>query len=119
MHPVAYYIIKVVITAGIIIAVSEIAKRAGYLAGLLASLPLISYLAMIWLYVEKGEKQPIADLAMGVFWFVLPTLPFFLILTWLLKHLPFPASLAIATVALFACYAVTMFALNKAGIQVV
>jgi len=118
MHPVIYYILKVAITAGLIIAVSEISKRAGYLGGLLASLPLISYLAMVWIYVEEGEKQPIADLAMGVFWFVLPTLPFFLALTWLLKHLSFPASLALATLVMLAFYGLTMFALDKAGIQV-
>ena len=118
MHPVAYYILKVAITAGLIIAVSEVAKRTGYLGGLIASLPLISYLAMIWLYVEKGEKQPIADLSMGVFWFVLPTLPFFLTLTWLLKHFSFPASMALATVAMLVFYSITLVALNKAGIQV-
>lgn len=108
---------KYLITAALVVAVSEVAQRTGYLGGLIASLPLVSYLAMIWLYVEKQDKQQVADLSFGVFWFVLPTLPFFLLLPWLLKHLPFAASMAIATVALFACYAFTVWVLRKNGIE--
>lgn len=110
-------LLKYLITAALVVAVSEVAQRTGYLGGLIASLPLVSYLAMIWLYVEKQDKQQVADLSFGVFWFVLPTLPFFLLLPRLLKHLPFAASMAIATVALFACYAFTVWALHKNGID--
>jgi uncharacterized membrane protein (GlpM family) len=110
-------VLKYAVTAALVVVVSEVAQRTGYLGGLLASLPLVSYLAMIWLYVEKQDKQQVADLSLGVFWFVLPTLPFFLLLPWLLRHLPFAASMAIATAALFGCYALTMWALAKNGID--
>jgi len=113
------YAIKLIISATLIVIISEVSKRTGYLGGLLASLPLVSYLAIIWLYVEKQDKQAVANLSMGVFWFVLPTLPFFLILPLLLKHMHFAAAMAISTLVMFACYAGTMWALGKFGIEVV
>ncbi|MDH3592801.1 MAG: DUF3147 family protein [Planctomycetota bacterium] len=110
-------ILKYAISAGLVVGVSEVSKRTGYLGGLLASLPLVSYLAIIWLYVEERNVTKVATLSFGVFWFVLPTLPFFLILPWLLKRMSFPAAMALATLALFLCYAATMWGLDKAGIQ--
>ena len=118
-----FYAIKLIISAALIVIVSEVSKHTGYLGGLLASLPLISYLAIIWLYVEKREEgiQAISNLSMGVFWFVLPTLPFFLLLPVLLKHMHmhFAAAMAVATVFMFACYAGTMWALGRFGIEVI
>ena len=116
-----FYAIKLIISAALIVIVSEVSKHTGYLGGLLASLPLISYLAIIWLYVEKREEgiQAISNLSMGVFWFVLPTLPFFLLLPVLLKHMHFAAAMAAGTVFMFGCYAATMWALGRFGIEVV
>lgn len=109
--------LKYAITAALVVLVAEVAERTGYLGGLIASLPLVSYLAMIWMYVENRDKAAVGVFSTGVFWFVLPTLPFFLLLPWLLKHLPFAAALAIATVALFACYGTTIWLLAKNGIK--
>ena len=116
-----FYAVKLIVSAALIVLVSEVSKRAGYLGGLLASLPLISYLAIIWLYVEKKEEgvRAISDLSMGGFWFVLPTLPFFVILPMLLKHMHFAAAMAVSTLIMFACYAGTMWALGRFGIEVV
>ena len=119
MHPV----FKVLITAVLIVVISEVSKRTGYLGGLIASLPLVSYLSIIWLYVEGEDKakttQIIAQHSISVFWFVLPTLPFFVILPLLLKQMHFAAAMAISTVIMFACYAGTMWALSQFGIEVV
>lgn len=119
MHPA----IKILITATLIVIVTEVSKRTGYVGGLIASLPLVSYLSIIWLYVERDSDtkaiQVISQHSVSVFWFVLPTLPFFLILPWLLKHLPFAGAMAISTLIMFACYAGTMWSLSRFGIEVI
>ena len=81
-----YIIIKTVLTAVIIVAVSEIGKRHTAFAAMLAALPLTSLLAMIWLYADTKDAGRIADLSVAIFWLVLPTLLFFLILPWMLRH---------------------------------
>jgi uncharacterized membrane protein (GlpM family) len=71
---VAYYIFKVVITALIIVLVSEISKRSTFLGALLASLPLISLLAFIWIYVDTKDTARIAELSTQILWLVIPSL---------------------------------------------
>lgn len=119
MHPA----LKVFITAVLIVIISEVSKRTGYLGGLIASLPLVSYLSLIWLYVEGEDKTKTTEIisqhSISVFWFVLPTLPFFVILPLLLKHMHFAAAMAVSTATMFACYAGTMWALSQFGIKVV
>ncbi|MBX2852673.1 MAG: DUF3147 family protein, partial [Phycisphaeraceae bacterium] len=108
MHPG----LKILITAVLIVIISEVSKRTGYLGGLIASLPLVSYLSIIWLYVERDSEaeaiEVISQHSISVFWFVLPTLPFFVILPLLLKQMPFIAAMAVSTTIMFACYAGTM-----------
>ncbi|MGB2692380.1 MAG: DUF3147 family protein [Thermodesulfobacteriota bacterium] len=82
----AYVLIKTLLTAVIIVGISEIGKRYTTFAALLAALPLTSLLAMIWLYTDTKDSERIADLSIAIFWLVLPTLVFFLILPWLLRH---------------------------------
>ena len=82
---VAYYAVKLVTTAAIVVAVSELAKRFTALGALLASLPLVSLLAMIWLYVDTGDRNKVATLSTGIFWLVLPSLALFLMLPALLR----------------------------------
>lgn len=77
--------IKVVITAVVVVAVAELAKRGTLIAALLASLPLTSLLAFIWLYVETHDTQRVAALSHGILWLVLPSLLLFLALPLLLK----------------------------------
>jgi hypothetical protein len=119
MHPA----LKVLITAVLIVVVTEVSKRTGYLGGLIASLPLVSYLSIIWLYVENDDKakatEVIGQHSISVFWFVLPTLPFFVLLPVLLKHMHFAAAMAVGTVFMFGCYAATMWALGQFGIKVI
>jgi uncharacterized membrane protein len=81
-----YIIIKTVLTAAVIVGVSEIGKRHTGFAAMLAALPLTSLLAMVWLYTDTKDAGRIADLSVSIFWLVLPTLLFFLILPWMLRH---------------------------------
>lgn len=81
-----YLIIKTLLTAVIIVTISEIGKRHTTFAALLAALPLTSLLAMVWLYADTRDAGRIADLSISIFWLVLPTLLFFIILPWLLRQ---------------------------------
>jgi hypothetical protein len=80
------YPLKILIAAGVIVAVSEISKRSSALAGFLLALPIISVTSFVWIYVESKDKIKIAELSQDTFWYVIPTLPMFLLLTWLLKN---------------------------------
>lgn len=75
----AALIVKVVVTALLVVAISEIARRSTLAGALLASLPLTSLLALIWLYRDTGNAAQAADLARGIFWLVLPSLAFFIV----------------------------------------
>ena len=80
-----YLVLKTAITAGLVVAVSEIAKRSTLFAGLLASLPLISVMALAWLYVETGSEAEVAALCRSIFLMILPSLVFFLTLPMALR----------------------------------
>lgn len=81
-----FAIIKTLISAAIIAMVSEIAKRSPAFAALIAALPLISVLGMLWIYQETSDVQRIASHAEATFWLVLPSLPMFLLLPAMLRH---------------------------------
>jgi F0F1-type ATP synthase assembly protein I len=80
-----WYIIKIVITASIIVVVSEISKRIPLLGSMIASLPLVSVLGMIWIFQETKETQKLITHAEGTFWYVLPSLPMFLLMPWMMR----------------------------------
>lgn len=85
-----YTVIKAVISGILIAAVSEVAKRHPGFGALIASLPLVSVLGMIWLWRDTGDKALLADHAQATFWFVLPSLPMFLLIPALLRwNVPF------------------------------
>lgn len=100
-----YLLAKILITALIVAAVSELARRYTVWAALLASLPLTSILAFIWVYVDTKDTGKIIELSYSVFWLVFPSLVFFLILPLLLKQgLAFPTAMAGAIAAMAALY---------------
>ncbi len=107
-----FYLVKLLVSAGLIVAISEISKRTGYLGGLLASL-----LAIGWMWFETHDAVKIADFSRSVFWFVLPSLLFFVLLPWLLPRLGFYPSMILACVATAVGYAVMASALQRAGIS--
>ena len=114
-----YYVLKLALTAVLVVLVSEIAKRVPLLAGLLASLPLVSFLAIIWLYVDTRSTEQVARLSTSIFWLVLPSLSLFLILPWLLRRgVAFPLSLTAATGAMFAFYLAMIWSLGRLGVRI-
>lgn len=102
-----WLIAKVFITAGIIVLVTEIAKRSDRLGGAIAALPLMTILTLIWLYVEKQPTEKIANHAFYTFWYVLPTLPMFLAFPFLLDKFGFWMSLVISTIITVICFVIT------------
>ena len=80
-----YIILKVSISAALIVGISEISKRSSFLGGLLASLPLTSLLAFVWLYRDTRDTAKIAALSTSIFWLVLPSLILYIALPLLLK----------------------------------
>lgn len=86
---VTWIITKYFVTAMVVVLVSETAKRSDRLGGLLAALPLVTVLTLIWLYAEKQSQEKIAAHAWYTFWYVLPTLPMFLLFPALLARLGF------------------------------
>ncbi|MEC4748838.1 DUF3147 family protein [Methylomicrobium sp. Wu6] len=78
-------IFRVAITSVVVVTVSEIAKRNTLWAALVASLPLTSLLAFVWLYADTADSGRIAALSLDIFWLVLPSLALFLLLPFLLR----------------------------------
>ena len=80
-----YLAVKAILSGVLIAAISEIARRSPGFAALVASLPLVSILGIIWLWRDTGDTQRIATHAEATFWYVLPSLPMFLLVPWLLR----------------------------------
>jgi hypothetical protein len=113
-----YYTIKILLSSLVIVAVSEIAKRSTLLGALLASLPLTSLLAFVWLYVDTGDVQKVAGLSSDIFWLVLPSLPLFLVLPMLIKMgWGFWLSLAAAALVTAVCYGVMLLVFKQFAVQ--
>ena len=113
-----YLVIKAALSGIIVAAVSEISRRYPTWGGLVASLPLTSLLAMIWLYRDSHEPERIAELSMSTFWFIVPSLPLFVALPLLIRSgVPFWMSLAIVVVGTMALYAGWFWAAPKLGIK--
>lgn len=81
-----YLIVKALVSAGLIVAASEAAKRLPAVGALIASLPLVSVLGMIWLWRDKPDAANMAAHAEATFWYVIPSLPMFLMIPALLRH---------------------------------
>jgi DNA-binding transcriptional LysR family regulator len=89
---VLYLIIKAALSGVIVAAVSEVARRYPGWGGLVASLPLTSLLAMIWLWRDTGQPERVAALSVSTIWFFLPSMPLFIVLPLLLYALMFWAA---------------------------
>ncbi len=113
-----YYALKVGLSAVVIVAITEIAKRSSGFAALVAALPLTSLLAFVWLYVEGAAPARIAELSGQIFWLVLPSLLLFVLLPLLIRQgLGFWLSLALSIAATTICYLAMLPVLRKFGVQ--
>jgi len=104
-------LVKYLITAAVVVLVSEIAKRNDQMGALIASLPLVTFMVLIWLHLEHQPSAKISNHAYYTFWYVVPTLPMFLIFPYLYQQLGFwPAlgSCAILTIGIFFLWALLL-----------
>ena len=114
-----YILIKTLITAVVIVAVSEIARRSSLLAGLIASIPLVSFLAIIWLYWETKDSQKIVDLSYSIILMIIPSLTFFIVLPFVMKlQSSFVISMIVATVSTIIAYWLFILLLGKFGVSI-
>lgn len=113
-------VFKYIFTALIIVTVSEIAKRTDRMGALIASLPLVTILTMIWLYIENQHIEKIANHAYYTFWYVLPTLPMFLLMPWMLNRgVHFWISISTSILFTVICFALTAWLLKRFGIVLI
>lgn len=115
----AEYVVKIVLTSILVVAISETAKRSSLAGAVLASLPLTSLLAFVWLYLDTGDTHKVASLATGIFWLVLPSLVLFIVLPILLaRGVGFWPGLAGSVALTIASYFAMVWLLGRLGIEV-
>lgn len=115
----SFQILKYFITSAIVVLVSELAKRSDRLGAIVAALPLVTLLTLIWLYVEKQPDEKIANHAYYTFWYVLPTLPMFLIFPVLLGRLGFWPSLGVSAAITGVAFLMSALFLKRFGIDLI
>ena len=113
-----YLVIKAAISGAIVAFASEMARRYPGWGGLIASLPLTALLAILWLWRDTGDPEKIAELSIGTFWFVLPSLPLFAVLPVLLRSgMAFWVALPLVVVGTLALYAAFFWAAPRLGLR--
>ena len=118
-------IIKLLVSAGLIYAVNEIVitRSRPFLGSLIASLPLVSLITFVWIYFGMQDNpaartEKLAAHSAGVFWFVLPSLPMFLVFPWLLrKGIDFWPTLLLCCLLTMMLYAGMAVLLKRFGID--
>ena len=111
-------VIKLLLSSGIIVIVSEIAKKNTLIGGLIASIPLVSVMAMVWLYIDTKDIENINALSKSILWMVVPSLALFISLPVLLKSgVNFYISMGISILVTMGCYWLTLATLAKFGIK--
>ena len=114
-----FALIRILISATILVAVAEIARRSVMAGALLASLPLVTMLTMVWLWRDTGDVVRLASFSETTFWFVLPGLPMFLLIPAMLRAgVSFCLTLSAGIVLTAALYLITRFALARFGVSI-
>jgi len=112
-----WIITKYLLTAGMVVFVSEVAKRSDKLGGLVAALPLMTLLTLVWLYVENQPEEKIANHAYYTFWYVIPTLPMFLLFPYLLPKIGFWLTMLASVVLTLICYGLFALVMKNFGVE--
>lgn len=113
----SWLITKYLLTAAVVVFVSELAKRSDKLGGFVAALPLITFLTLVWLYVEKQPESKIANHAWYTFWYVVPTLPMFLLFPFLLPRIGFWPTMMASAITTIVCFQLFRMAIKPFGVD--
>lgn len=113
------FAIRAILSGVIIALIAIIGKKAPAAGALIASLPLISILGMIWLWRDTGDTSLLADHAEATFYFVLPSLPMFLLIPWMLRHdQGFWLSLGVGVIVTLFLYFLTATLAARIGVRI-
>ncbi len=113
----SWIITKYLLTAAVVVLVSEFAKRSDKRGSFVASLPLVTVLALIWLFLERQPENKIANHAWYTFWYVLPTLPMFLIFPLILPRFGFWPSLGVGVLVTATAFGLFALIVRRFGIE--
>jgi len=103
-----YLISKYLITAGMVVLISELARKSDRIGALVGSLPLVTILTLLWLFVEGQSETKISNHAYYTFWYVIPTLPMFILFPYFMSRFGFVMTLVISillTIVVFVLFA--------------
>jgi len=100
-----------------VVFISEVAKRNDRLGGFIAALPLMTLLTLVWLYVENQPEEKIANHAYYTFWYVIPTLPMFLLFPYLLPKLGFWMTMGASVALAVICFGLFTLVMKGLGVQ--
>jgi F0F1-type ATP synthase assembly protein I len=103
--------------AGLVVLISEVAKRSDKVGGLIAALPLMTCLTLLWLHIEKQPTEKIANHAFYTFWYVIPTLPMFLVFPILLPRIGFWMTMGVSVLLTIVCFGGFAFVMKNFGIR--
>tara|TARA_B110000014_G_C20124606_1_gene598028 strand:+ start:797 stop:1147 length:351 start_codon:yes stop_codon:yes gene_type:complete len=114
----AYNIIKILISAILIALISEVSKRSTFFGAILASIPLVSVMAMIWLYIDTNDSLQVVQLSKSIFWLVIPSLVLFITFPFFIRfHFSFYTALSAALFVMVVTYFITIAVLDKFDIH--
>jgi hypothetical protein len=113
-----YYVVKILVTAALVVLISEVSKRSTLIGAVLASVPVTSVLAMIWLYWDTRDPVQVAELSRNVLRLVIPSLALFVALPVLLgRGHGFYVSMAAAIAVTIGCYYAAIAVLGHFGVR--
>ncbi|GIT98497.1 DUF3147 family protein [Sulfurovum sp. TSL1] len=114
----AYYITKLVITTVLIVLISEISKRSSLIGAILAAIPLVSILAMTWMYIDTNSSNKAVEFSQSIVWLIAPSMTLFIAFPFLIKKgLSFYPSMLISIFLTVLAYYSVIFLLHKLGIR--
>jgi len=115
---VAYYITKLIITSLLIVLISEIGKRSSLVGALLAAIPLVSILAMTWMYIDTESSKSAVEFSQRIVWLIAPSITLFLVFPFMIqKGFGFYISMAVSIMLTVMAYYSVIFILGKFGIK--
>ena len=113
-----YNIVKILISAILIALISEVSKRSTFFGAILASIPLVSVMAMIWLYFDTNDSLQVVQLSKSIFWLVIPSLVLFITFPFFIRlQLSFYTALSASLIAMVITYLITIAILDKFDIH--
>jgi len=112
-----WIITKYLVTAGVVVLVSEVAKRSDKLGGFIAALPIVTFLALIWLHLENQPESKVANHAWYTLWYVIPTLPMFAAFPALLPRIGFWPTMLASILITATCFGLFALLVKHFGIE--